>query len=85
MKCSILSVNEINIKEQGIKVSGYSDSFFAKSQKKALKEATENALKMAGPEYDILTNVTVEMKVKLFYNRYIITGNAHKSKDIISK
>jgi hypothetical protein len=82
-----MGYKEMNMKEQGIKVSGYSDGFFYefKSPKKLQKEATENALKMAGPEYDVLTNVTVEMKMKLFYTRYVVNGNAHKSEDIISK
>lgn len=85
MKYSILSNRDLNIpNDSGIKVSGYSDAWF-KSQRKAVKEATGNALKQAGPEYDLLINGTIESEYRFLYLRYRVNGIAYKSVDLINK
>jgi|GEM_PF-4222702 len=85
MKYSILSNQELNIQNSdGIKVNGYSNAWF-KSQRKAVEEATENALKQAGNGYDLLINGTIEMEYKVLYIRYRVIGTAYKSTDLINK
>ena len=85
MKYSILSNKELNIQNSdGIKVSGYSDAWF-KSQRRAVREAIDNALKQAGTEYDLLINGTIEMEYKVLYIRYRVNGTAYKSADLINK
>ena len=85
MKYSVMSNKELNIQNtDGIKVSGYSDAWF-KSQRKAVKEATDNALKQAGTGYDLLINGTIEMEYKVLYIRYRVNGTAYKSSDLINK
>ena len=85
MKYSILSNQELNIQNSdGIKVSGYSNAWF-KSQRKAVKEATENALKQAGEGYDLLINGTIEAEYKILYIRFRVNGTAYKSSDLINK
>lgn len=85
MKYSILSNYDLNIpKDNGVKVTGYSDAWF-KSQSKAVKEATENALKQAGPEYDLLLNGNIESEYKFLFLRYRVSGTAYKSVDLINK
>ena len=85
MKYSVLSNKELNIQNSdGIKVSGYSDAWI-KSQRKAVKEATDNALKEAGTEYDILINGTIEMEYKVLFIRYQVNGTAYKSSDLLNK
>ncbi|MGC1206083.1 MAG: hypothetical protein WA839_14515 [Flavobacteriaceae bacterium] len=85
MKYSVLSNKELNIQNSdGIQVSGYSDAWI-KSQRKAVKEATDNALKEAGTEYDILINGTIEMEYKVLFIRYRVNGTAYKSVDLLNK
>ncbi|WP_188655182.1 hypothetical protein [Yeosuana aromativorans] len=80
-----MSNKELNIQNtDGIKVSGYSNAWF-KSQRRAVKEATDNALKQAGAEYDLLINGTIEMEYKVLYIRYRVNGTAYKSSDLINK
>ncbi len=82
---SILSKKEINIQNSGgIKVSGYSNAWF-KSQRKAVEEATENALNKAGENYDLLLNGTIEAEYKIFYTRIQVKGTAYKSSDLMNK
>ena len=78
---TILSYKEYIFKTEGIKVTGVSTGY--KFQKAAIKEATENALKNAGPDYDILSDVEIRVKMGLLSTKFIVTGTAHKSKDIL--
>ena len=77
---TLLSYKENIFNESGIKVTGISSGL--KSQKAAIKEATENALKSAGPDYDILSNVEIKVNLGLLSNKYVVTGIAHKSGNI---
>jgi len=85
MNPSLLSYKTVNTKDSGIKVSAYAESFFAIDKNKLIKEATEKALEKAGPEYDVLTDVHIEEKIRLFSIRYVVSGNAHKSVELTEK
>ena len=78
---SLISYKEEIFENKGIKTTGISTGL--KSQKNGIKEATENALKNAGADYDILSNVEIKVKYGLFRNIYIVSGVAYKSKNIL--
>ena len=80
LRPTMLSYKQAVTTNKGLEVSGFSDSVLgSKSRESAIMEAAKNALSNAGPEFDVLTNVVVKVKIRLFSVRYIVTGEAHKS------
>lgn len=68
--------------EQGIATTGKSMGVFAIGTN--IKDAMDEAIVSAGPQYDILINGVVRAKSYIFYGGYVVEGTAVNSKQLIA-
>ena len=67
---------------KGVMVEGKDIPFWGTP---TIKQAMDNALYMAGPDFDLLVNGVVYYQTELFSKGYRVTGTAVRSRDLISQ